>query len=1588
MTDVIDNKVVQMGFDNKNFETNVKNSLVSIDNLKKSLNFESAVRSLSNLTDAGKKFNLTSMAMDINSIANRFSTMGIIGMTVIQNLTNAVLNLGKQIITTLAIKPLTTGLQEYETQINAIQTILANTASKGTTLDQVNSALDQLNEYSDKTIYNFTEMTKNIGTFTAAGVDLETSVSAIKGIANLAAVSGANNEKASRAMYQLSQAIASGTVKLIDWNSVVQADLGGEVFKNALMETARAHDIAIDKMIKKEGSFKDTLQNGWLSSEILLETLSKFTGDLNEEQLKAMGYTDQQIVEIMKLGQIANDAATKVKTFSQLKSTMMEALQSGWSQSWRIIIGDFEEAKKLFTNISDFFGGFINASSQARNQILKDWAKFGGRVFTIDSIYNSFEALLRILRPIKEAFSEVFPRLTGYRLSQISFNIRKLTENLKISGETADRIKRIFKGLFSVFYIVGRIIFEIAKVFVSLLTPVAKISSGSIIDILANFGDYLVNLKDALNITELVKKAFTKLGIVLGVMGLGLKFLIDKVLFFFNKLKDSAIDPNSPLFAIILKLRWFTGAILGIINYFKQLDPAVFTNFFANLRDRISGGLAKIGKIDTSIFSNFFASIKEGFKKAGGKQESFFKIIDGIFLGLKERIKARFGPLVTAIGNAITEALANKDAFFKKIGEALNKIGTFIGEAFAKIDFSKFSFNSSDDIVNGAIFTGIIAIILNFLKTGKSIIDSIKGITSDAKAITAGFKDIFSGVTGTLEAMQQKLRADILMKLAIAIGILTLSVLTLSLINSDKLNMALQALGALVAGLLGSLAIYEKTAGAGGLVKATSAIVMLLGIATAMIALAGVIKMLGGMEKEKLDQGLKGLAYLIGEIVAMQVVLSLLKPSDNQLKNLGAVAISLLVFVKVIKKLGDMDPAQFQQGLIGLGVILALVVATLKIANDKKINPGSGVALILIASALVLITKSVELLGSMDYEVLKQGLQALGAIMLGLAIFMKFTGNSQMLISSSIGIAIVAASMQLFILAIQKLGEMPIAQLEQGLGAFAKTLFMVGIAMNLIPKDSALRAAGLLVAGVAMAILFKVVEAFGNLNTKQINTGLLGLGVSIAILAAGLYAMSGSLPGAAALLIAAGALAILTPVIKVLGSMPLEAVAIALGTIAGVFVILGVAGYLLGPVVPVLIGLSAAMVLMGIASVTFGLGVMFLSAGLATLAVSGVAGALAFKAMLVILLSLIPIIIKAVVGALVIFAQEITKSIPVFLGLVQTLLLGLIELLYKVIPPFLMVLGVVIQSLLAFIRTVTPDIINTVLFLITALLQGVALATPDIVQAGFDILIGILKGIRDNIKEVVTVAAEIITEFIDGIAEKIDDIIASGFNLIVQFISGIADAVSDPVKQKELGEAIAKLGEAVVKGFTDGITNAATGVVAAIGTLAGKAIDALKLLLGIFSPSRVFTRLGELTGMGFSRGIDSTGNMVEDSASSIGNRSIAGINSAISQIARALEMNIDMTPTIRPVVDLTDIISGSNEIENLIADKGISVMPTVNKVAKFAGGIITETIPELPVLNAGNTISLTQNNYSPKPLSRLEIYRMTKNQLLTLKGLA
>lgn len=410
MSKVVDSRVVEMRFDNAQFERNVKTTMSTLDKLKEKLKFSGASKGLDDIEKSAKQVDMSGLGRGVDTIKMKFSAMEVIAMTALSNITTTAMQVGKSIADALTIDPIKDGFTEYETQMNAVQTILANTQKEGTTVKDVNKALDELNTYADKTIYNFTEMTRNIGTFTAAGVKLDASVSAIKGIANLAAVSGSTSQQASTAMYQLSQALAAGKVQLMDWNSVVNAGMGGQVFQDALIRTSEHLGTGAKEYIEATGSFRNSLEKGWLTTDVLTQTLDQFAtaADTQEEYNAAVkkfvdqGYTQEQAKEMADMAKTAGNAATKVKTFTQLIDTLKEALGSGWTKTWQLIIGDFEDAKEIWTKVSDVLSNLINKSSDARNKLVKKVMDnpYSGLLKSINEVTDKASGLQEIVNNV------------------------------------------------------------------------------------------------------------------------------------------------------------------------------------------------------------------------------------------------------------------------------------------------------------------------------------------------------------------------------------------------------------------------------------------------------------------------------------------------------------------------------------------------------------------------------------------------------------------------------------------------------------------------------------------------------------------------------------------------------------------------------------------------------------------------------------------------------------------------------------------------------------------------------------------------------------------------------------------------------------------------------------------------------------------------------------------------------------------------------------------------------------------------------------------------------------------------------------
>jgi len=1466
MSTSIDTKVVEAKFDNKQFEAGVKQTMGSIDNLNKGLRFEGATKGIQDVASAVKNFSLSHISNTVDSIADRFRAMSIIAITALQNITNQAIYTGENLLKSLSVDPVKTGLEEYETNLNSIQTILANTAWQKTGLNDVTKALSILNEYSDQTIYNFAEMARNIGTFTAAGVKLDVATAAIKGIANLAAVSGSNAQQASTAMYQLSQAIAAGKVTLMDWNSVVNAGMGGKVFQDALMETARVHGVAIDKMVKDAGGFRNTLENGWLTGKILTETLSKFTGDLNAKQLKNMGYNKQQIAQILQMGKTAQEAATKVKTMSALINTLQESATSGWAQTWEIIFGDFEEARSLFTSANDVLGGFIKESADMRNKVLGDWKELGGRTFLIQSISNAFNALRAIIKPIKDGFREIFPAKTGAQLFAMTSSLRDFTNSLKIGGETASKLKRTFAGLFAVLGIGWDIVKAVFKTILHLVGAIGK-GSGGVLDFTARLGDFLVKLREAIKEGNVIEKVFENIENVLKAPLKLIQLIGQAIGNLFGKFSsDKAIDGVDKLGEKLEPLEGVTGAISkgwkGVLSIIEKVGKVIVDMTYSVL----------------NFFGNFGAYIKNGFE-----------------------------------GVSVTHLIG---------GGAVALLGTLVTMLVK-------------------LFTGSAG--------------GIMGIINDVR-------ETIGKVTDAFNSLQNTLRATTLLQIALAIGVLTLSVMALSKIDSEGLTRALAAITIMFAQLGTALFLFEKHLDIKDIGKMYAIVGAMVVLGIAIRILTSSVKELSDLSWQELATGLLGVTVLIAGLVA--VVQNM--PNDVKMFataiSLNVLALAVKMLASTVKDLASLDWQQLSKGLLGVGAVLGGLILFTKFVEADKGGLGQGLGLLLLATGIKILASAIMDLSGLTWEQLGTAMTGLSAGLLLMGAAIKLFPPDTVL--AALGIISMAGAIAIIADSLEQMGKMSWEGIGRGLTAIAGSLAIVAAAVSLVPPTAPLSAAGILIVALALGMIGKAFKSLGDMSWEAIAKGTVALLGALGVITAALLILQGGIGGAAALLVVAGALAVLTPILITLGNLSWEQIGKALAVLAGFFIVLGGAGALLGAAVPALLGLGAAVLLLGVGLLAAGAGILAFSIGLKALSLLGADAADTMEKFLIKMIGLIPLVAQKIGEGVIVFAQVISQAGPAIFQAITTVLLSMIQA----------------------IEELTPKIIQVLFKLLVLLLKEMETAVPLMVRSGYKILIGILEGIRDNIQKVVTVALQIVSKFIDGIADGLPDIIQSGFNLIIKFIDGLTKAIDD--NAEKMGKAGGKLAAAIVKGIAKGILAGIKEIKNAAVDAAKSALEAAKDFLGINSPSKAFMEVGKFSMQGMAAGISRYSTLVSDSATNAGQTAVRSLKDSMFDINTMALADMDFNPTITPVLDLTKVKKNAESISGFFAIKPLSVESTLlNAEDAFMEHQNSQNGRD----NSGDqppasSYNFNQYNYSPKALSSGEIYRQTNNQLSVLKG--
>lgn len=1624
MSTTIDERVVEMRFDNKHFEENVQTSLGTIKQLRQSLNLTDASKGLDGVSAAARRVDLSGISGAAETVGLKFSAMYTMADQALRNITNSAMNYGKRIVSALTIDPVKTGFSEYETKMGSIQTIMSNTASKGTTMEDVTRVIDELNTYADKTIYNFAEMTRNIGTFTAAGVGLEESASAIQGIANLAAASGSSSQQASTAMYQLSQALSTGTVRLMDWNSVTNAGMGGEKFQEALKATAREHGVAVDDLIEKNGSFRDSLQEGWLSADILNATLRKFTvegaKEYGQSMIDAGKWTQAEADALIKEAQAMEDAATKVKTFTQLWDTLKESAQSGWSQTWEILIGDFEEAKETLSTMGKVLSDLIGASAKARNDLLQGWKDLGGRTALIESFKNVWYGLKDIAKPVAEAFREIFPALKPEQLMSVTNAIKDITNTfrnafnpeLESGKKNLDNIKRTFKGLFAVLDIVKMAIVGLFKGVASLFGGVGELGGG-ILDVTAKFGDWLVKLRDAIKEGDVFTKVFK---------------------------------------GIATAIRVVVGVAVKLAGAFKENFVGPGLEILHTLMTKIGSRMTGLGDIAT------------------GMKNGVVRAVDAIGSAFEN---CGFFKFVQALWNALVTIGAG-------IGKAFGALAGGLIEKLSKADFSGIL-----DFLNTLTIGGIAVAIVKFVKGFSKFTDGFSDALGTFGSLKDGVIGILDEVKGCFEAYQSQLKAGTLLKIAQAIAILAASILVISFIDSAKLSASLGAITILFTDLMVAMGLFSKISG--DLKNTTKAVGAMLGLSTAVLILSFALANVARLSPAELVKGVAGVVGLTAiMVIAAKALGTNNKAVIKGALQMILFAAAIKILASVAKSIADLSWGQMIKGLTGVGILLAEVSLFLRTAKfgGKAIFTATGI--VILAASIKILASACKDFSSMSIPELTKGLTSIAVIIGALIAFTKLTSGSTKMLSIGVGMIALGVAMKIFASAVNDFGSMNWETIGKGLLTMAAALAAIAIAVNFLPATMALSGLGFIAMAAGLVILSAALKLMGGMSWEEIAKSLITMAGAFVVLCTGLMLMPLALPGAGALLVISAALLVLAPALMLLGGMSWGEIARGLIAIAGAFAILGIAGAVLGPLTPAILALAGAIALLGAGCLGIGAGLSLFAAGLTAIAAISTASAAAIAAALTIivtsLLNLIPLVIQKLGEGLIALCQVIIAGAPTICEAVTAICLAVIQAINAIIPPLMECLGLVLTECLAFLLTFIPQIIDVGLQLILALLDSLAEATPQIltklgeimlailafiptlipqiievamqfiialvqaiasatptllnslgtmlvalldflvtyipkiVEVALELIVALLEGIASKTDDIVQAAVDIVIAFIDGLASATVDLVDAAMKLMIDFINGLADSIRentplmidainnlmdavidaivayfqngvtkggelagkiiDGVKTgyanmkqagkdliekameavksffqdavKKGGELAGKIidgvktgfanikqaGKDLVQGFIDGIKSMLEDVGAAAKDIGSKALNKIKDVLGIKSPSREFIKVGKYSGEGLVNGLKSYSGKVADTAKAVGSSALESMKTAVSGLADAINGDVDSQPTIRPVLDLSDVRSGANTIGSLLnGEHSMGVLANVGAIS-------------------------------------------------------
>ena len=1181
MSQEIDERVVEMRFDNTQFERNTRQSIKTLNALNESLKLEGAKKSFEKIEDASAKVDFDKMQSALESLNSKFSAVEVMGVTALMRITNQAMDTGEKLVKSLSIDQVTSGWNKYAQKTASVQTIMNAT---GKSITKVNSYLDKLMWYSDETSYGFTDMTQSLGQLTAAGGGIDKMIPMIMGIANATAYAGKGASEFQRVIYNLNQSYSQGYLNLMDWKSVELAGVATAELKQQIIDTG----VELGKIKKGAvtvGTFGSTLSKKWADKEVMETAFGKladFTMAIKEgvdngtyknasEGIAALAdQYDEATVKAFK-------AAQEAKSFSEAIDATKDAVSSGWLETFEIIFGNYDIAKGFWTDLTDSLWDLFAAGKDSRNDLLsgafdngwtqmmksglsdvsdlletglyqglsnvgvitdEDVEKAGSFGAAVGEALKkgklSTETLEKALRGAGNGFSKMLD-LSDAELKKLGYT-RKEVEN--ISSKFTKFFEKVDDGTLSI------------SDFADKMTQTSGREHlfNGILNVLNDISAALQPMKDAFNdilgpTCEGIYKALTAFDEFTGKLQLS------------EDTADKVQRAFAGFFSVIkMGLSFLKGVGSGIATVFTSLSPV--GNSLLTLAANIGDYFVKLEQSSniTGTFSEVLSTLSYILDKvAGGIQ----KVIDWIIeLGTKTSVV--FDP-IKAVGtwfeNFISFITPKLKWLADKIGEIFEELGSGVSGAFGNLNT-----NAVWGFANAGMIAGLVAGIKGFLA-------AFKDIGSTIKDTVGGVTELLNKLGEAIAAWKNNKNAETLKTIATAVAILAGSLVVLSMVKPERLAASVGAMISLFIELLAALAIYDeitkKTKKVG---KGTSSMVVM---AAGVLILPSALKKIADIDSEKLVSSVIALGAVMAELVAAQIAISKWAPDGaKHAMSMLVMAAAVRVLAGAIEQLGSLEWDEIVKGLVAVGGLLAEVAAFSALSKFSELSVGKAAGILILAAALAVLEKSVTAFSKMSLKQIGRGLAAVGGLLAEIAAFSFLSSFADHILSTAVAMTILSGGLLILSNAMANLGGMSLEQIGAALAALGGGLIEMGIALTLV-KGSLASAASFLIMAAALNALVSPLKTFSEMSLEEIGHGLLALGGAMGIFAiavGGLSLIGPIVIGVSlALSLLAGSFALLLGAMAAVSLMPLKMDVLvgALGTLGaavGVFIAGVIAG--------------------------------------------------------------------------------------------------------------------------------------------------------------------------------------------------------------------------------------------------------------------------------------------------------------------------------------------------------------------------------------------------------------------------------------------